>query len=57
MSKALALLAEAFPGGSASQRIERVAVDIARNDPNKRTIDVLDDVMEELIAEMIALAD
>ncbi|MNU30349.1 AAA-like domain protein [compost metagenome] len=57
MSKALELLAEAFPAGSAAQRIERVAVDIARNDPNKRTIDVLDDVMEELIAEMIALAD
>jgi hypothetical protein len=57
MSKALELLAEAFPAGSASQRIERAAVDIARNDPDKRTIDVLDDVMEELIAEMIALAD
>lgn len=57
MAKALELLAEAFPAGSASQRIERVAVDIARNDPNKRTIDVLEDVMEELIAEMIALAD
>lgn len=57
MSKALELLAEAFPGGSASQRIERAAVDIAKNDPDKRTIDVLEDVMEELIAEMIALAD
>ncbi|MNL90188.1 hypothetical protein D3C87_2210550 [compost metagenome] len=51
------MLAETFPGGSASRRIERAAADIARNDPDKRTIDVLDDVMEELIAEMIALSE
>lgn len=57
MSKALELLADTFPGGSASRRIEKAAADIARNDSDKRTIDVVVDVMEELISEMIALSE
>lgn len=57
MSKALKLLAEKYPTGTAAQSIENTAIAIARTDPDKRTFDVLDDVMEELIADMIALAD
>jgi intracellular multiplication protein IcmB len=54
--EALKILADEFPTGTATSRVEADAMRIARNDPHKRFEDAVKDIIEGLVADMAALS-